>query len=132
MSTLNLSWVIVYLPDVPTALKLYGAAFGLEQRFIAPGGDYGELDTGSTTLAFAQDELAASNLPDGFARPAPTAKPGNIELAFTTDDVDAAVAKAVAAGCTLLAPSTVKSHGQTVAYVRDPWGTLIELCTPVG
>jgi lactoylglutathione lyase len=45
------------------------------------------------------------------------------------DDVDAAHATALAAGCTPLSPPTDKPHGQRVAYVRDPFGTLVELAT---
>ncbi|MBJ7472567.1 MAG: VOC family protein [Solirubrobacteraceae bacterium] len=129
---MKLAWVIVYVPDVPAALSFYEHAFGQRIRLSVPTGDYGELDTGSTVLAFAADELGESNFPGGPHRPALTDKPANVELAFTTDDVDAAVASAVAAGCTLLTPAAVQSHGQTVAWVRDPWGTLIELCTPIG
>lgn len=129
---LNLAWVIVYVPDVPAALALYADAFGQPQRFATPDGSYGELDTGATVLAFASDELGAGNFPGGPRRPGLDEQPANIELAFTTDDVAGAVETAVAAGCTLLAAATDKPHGQTVAYVRDPWGTLIELCTPVG
>jgi lactoylglutathione lyase len=129
---LQLSWVIVYVPDVPAALALYAEAFGQEQRFVTPEGDYGELDTGATVLAFASDALGESNFVGGPRRPRLDEPPANVELAFTTDDVAGAVSAALAAGCTLLAEPSVKSHGQTVAYVRDPWGTLIELCTPIG
>lgn len=128
---LKLAWVIVYVPDVPAALDLYERAFGQKTRFSVPTGDYGELDTGSTTLAFAADALGESNFPGGPRRPGLDQQPANVELAFTTDDVEAAVATAEAAGCTVLAPATVKPHGQTVAWIRDPWGTLIELCTPI-
>ena len=128
---LKLAWVIVYVPDVAAALDLYARAFGQTTRFAVPSGDYGELDTGSTVLAFAADSLGASNFPGGPRRPGPGEPPANVELAFTTDDVDAAVATAEAAGCTVLAPATVKPHGQTVAWIRDPWGTLIELATPI-
>jgi catechol 2,3-dioxygenase-like lactoylglutathione lyase family enzyme len=129
---LALAWVIVYVPDVPAALTLYTEAFGLDRRFLAPGDDYGELDTGSTVLAFAADALGEGNFPGGPRRPGLDEPPANVELAFTTGDVGGAVDTALAAGCTLLAEPTDKPHGQTVAYVRDPWGTLIELCTPMG
>jgi uncharacterized glyoxalase superfamily protein PhnB len=33
------------------------------------------------------------------------------------------------AGCTALAEPQDKPHGQRVAYVRDPFGTLVELAT---
>ncbi len=127
---LNLAWVIVYVPDVRAAIALYGEAFGLTERFVTPDGDYGELDTGTTVLAFASDALGASNFRGGPRRPGLDEPPANIELAFTTADVAGATETALAAGCTLLAAPADKQHGQTVAYVRDPWGTLIELCTP--
>jgi catechol 2,3-dioxygenase-like lactoylglutathione lyase family enzyme len=37
----------------------------------------------------------------------------------------------LASGCTSLAGPEDKPHGQRVAYVRDPFGTLIELATPL-
>ena len=47
------------------------------------------------------------------------------------DDVPAAHARAVEAGARELAGPKQKPWGQTVSYVRDPNGVLIELCTPV-
>ena len=34
-------------------------------------------------------------------------------------------------GCASLAPPADKPQGQRVAYVRDPFGTLVELATPL-
>lgn len=129
---LKLAWVIVYVPEIDRALALYEQAFGLARKFITPDETYGELDTGGTTLAFAHDDLGPQNFPGGPQRPSLEDKPANIELAFTTDDVAGAVERAVEAGCSLLAKPVDKPHGQTVAYVRDPWGTLIEIATPIG
>ena len=47
------------------------------------------------------------------------------------DDVQSAYAKAVAAGAASLKAPLVKPWGQTVAYVRCPDGTLVEICSPV-
>jgi predicted enzyme related to lactoylglutathione lyase len=128
----RLGWVIVYVPDVERALDLYQRAFGLRQAFADESGTFGQLDTGQTALAFAQEELASSNLPDGFQRPAPDAPPFNMEIALVFDDVAAAYERAVEAGCTPLAAPEPKPHGQVVGYVRDPFGTLVEVCSPVG
>jgi len=49
-----------------------------------------------------------------------------------TDDVRAAFARAVAAGAVALMPPKDKPWGQTVGYVRDLNGALVELCTPMG
>lgn len=40
-------------------------------------------------------------------------------------------ASALEAGCSALAEPSDKPQGQRVAYVRDPYGTLIELATPL-
>ncbi len=40
-------------------------------------------------------------------------------------------ARALHAGCISLAPPQDKPHGQRVAYLCDPFGTLIELATPL-
>jgi lactoylglutathione lyase len=127
----RLGWVIVYVPSVEQALAFYERAFALPRKFIAEGGSFGELDTGQTTLAFASEELAGSNLAHGFQRAAPDAPPCNVELCLVFDDVAAAFTHAVASGATALAAPAVKPWGQTVAYLRDPFGTLVELASPL-
>ena len=39
--------------------------------------------------------------------------------------------RAVDAGCAPLAATQDKPHRQRVGYVRDPFGTLVELATPL-
>jgi catechol 2,3-dioxygenase-like lactoylglutathione lyase family enzyme len=58
--------------------------------------------------------------------------PAGIEIGFTTDDVVATFAQAVAAGAIALVEPREKPWGQTVAYVRDPDGVLVEICSPMG
>ena len=55
-----------------------------------------------------------------------------VEVAFTTGDVAAAYDKALAAGAKSVSKPEQKPWGQTVAYVRDNNGFLVELCTPMG
>ena len=38
-------------------IRYFGAAFGLTTRFLHEGRDYGELETGSTALAFSAHKL---------------------------------------------------------------------------
>ena len=127
----RLGWVIVYVDDVAAAVDLYERAFGLERAFIDPTGTFGQMATGETALAFAARELAAGNLPHGYRPPDPEEPPFNVELALVYDDVDVAFARALEEGCIPLAPPGRKPHGQTVAYVRDPFGTLVEIASPV-
>ena len=128
----SFGYTILYVKDVPASIRFYETAFGFQQKFMAPGDEYGELNTGSTTLAFASLTMAASNLTTGFQPSDPTAKPFAIEVGLVTTDVEGVVQKAVAAGGSLLEKPKVKPWGQTVAYVKDPDGFLIEICTPVG
>ncbi len=62
----------------------------------------------------------------------PANPPFGTELAMVTDDVEATVQAALDAGAQLLVPAEVMPWGQTVGWVRDPNGVLIEICTPVG
>jgi lactoylglutathione lyase len=123
-------YTIAYVPDVAAALAFYGRAFGLETRFIDPAGDYGELVTGATTLAFAAESLGTSNIGAYQPNRADSPPPG-IEIALITDDVEAAVSAALANGGTLLAEPVLKPWGQVVGWVRDPNGLLIELGSEV-
>jgi uncharacterized glyoxalase superfamily protein PhnB len=126
------AYTILYVQDVNASLLFYEKAFGFARKFIAPGNEYGELSTGNTTLSFASVKLATSNLPDGFIESNTSNKPFAVEIAFTTDDVEKTVTAALQQGAISVAPAKTKPWGQTVAYVRDPDGFLIEICTPVG
>jgi len=129
---MKFGYTILYVPDVAASLAFFEKAFGLSRRFLAETGDYGELDTGSTTLSFASQELALSHHPAGYVFASASEKPLGVEIALVTDDVEAAHATALAAGATELGPPKVMPWGQTVSFLRCPDGTLVELCTPVG
>ncbi len=126
---MQLAYTILYVDSVATSLAFYEQAFGLRTRFLHESGDYGEMDTGSTTLSFSSRALMTQlgKHPSRADAQAPC-----FEIAFTTADVSAAVAKAVAAGAELIQPPQDMPWGQTVAYVADRDGCLVELCTPVG
>lgn len=127
--TARLGWVIVYVPDVEGALAFYEKSFGLQRRFVAPDSSYGELDTGETRLSFASEQIGDSHFDGGFRRPSAD-QPFNIEMALVFDDVEAAFARAVENGASPLTEPQRTSWGQTISYVRDPFGTLVELATP--
>jgi len=128
---MKLGHVIIYVPDVPAAIAFYERAFALTCRFVHESDDYGELATGDTTLAFASEGLSHSNGVDVRPNRAGEQAAG-IEIALVTDTLDAAFERAVAAGAVVVKPPTTKPWGQVVAWVRDPNGVLVELCTPVG
>ena len=125
-------YTILYVKNVPATISFYEKAFGFERIFISPDNQYGELNTGSTTLSFANLELAHSNLRNGFAESDLAGKPFGMEIGITTENVDETLKQAIAAGATLLEEPKPKPWGQIVAYVRDLDGFLVEICTPMG
>jgi lactoylglutathione lyase len=124
-------FTILYVEDVPRSLDFYERALGLERRFLHESGDYGELETGATALAFATHELAASNLPGVYRGTTEDGGRPPFEVCFVTEDVAGAYVRAVQAGADGVTEPTTKPWGQDVAYVRDPDGNLIELASPV-
>jgi lactoylglutathione lyase len=121
-------YTILYVADVPKTLNFYNRAFGIETAFIHEGNDHGELNTGTTKLAFSSFQLMAQIGKD-VATEAP-AKP-SFELARETSDVPSALARALEAGAILVQDVKQMPWGQTIAYVRAPEGTLVEICTAV-
>ncbi|MDZ7905352.1 MAG: VOC family protein [Cypionkella sp.] len=128
---MKLGYTIIYVADVPASVAFYSAAFGLTCRFQTPEGDYAEMDTGGATLSFARDDLAGSHgftyAPNRADLPA-----AGIEICLICDDVPAAFDRATSAGGVVAAAPQVKPWGQTVAYLRDVNGVLVELATPMG
>ena len=124
-------YTIFYVQDVTRTIEFYENSFGLKRIFIAPDNSYGELLTGETTLSFASVDLAKSNLKNGFLESGTGQKPFGMEIGFTTENVEETVKSAINAGAMLIEEAKVKPWGQTVAYVTDPDGFLVEICTPM-
>lgn len=128
---MRFGYTILYVRDVATSLELYERAFDQKRRFVHESGQYAELETGATTLAFASRDLAASNLPPAH-RPAEVGAPTPaFEVCFVTEDVHAAFERAAGAGAEPVSEPQTKPWGQDVAYVRDRDGNLIELASPI-
>lgn len=127
---MKFGYTILYVDDVEATISFYERAFGLKRGTVV-GNEFGELTTGTTKLSFAArahvEKLFATPLQqvgrDGAAPP--------FEIGLVTPDVDAGFKKALLAGAIEVASPKKKPWGQTVAYVRDNNGFLIEICTPV-
>lgn len=128
---MQFGYTIIYVPDVAASLAFFEQAFGLPRRFLHESGTYGELETGATALAFAAHDLGALNFPAGYVAADASPQPLGMEIALVTPDVAAAFDHAVSVGATPLKTPEDKPWGQTVAYLRCPDGTLVELCTPM-
>lgn len=124
-----LKYIILYVENVPATIKFYNDTFDFKTRFIHEAEDYGEIDTGTTTLAFSSLKLMGE-----LGKNPSIANPDNpaFEIAFETNDVEKWLNQAVENGATLVQPVKEEQWGQTTAYVSDKNGFLIEICTPVG
>lgn len=122
-------YVIIYVPDVSKAIEFYERAFGIGRRFVHESGTYGELDTGATALAFADETFSPTA--HVFAPNRATARSAGAEVAFVVRDVNSAFKRALEAGATSAVEPTLKPWGQTVSYVRDLNGFLVELCSTI-
>ena len=131
--SVSLGYVIFYVSDVEASMSFYTAAFGLDVRLITPEKDYCELATGDTTLAFVSHQLADSNLKGagGFAPLSTTEAPVGASITLITEDVPAVLKSVTAAGGQIYVKPIDKPWGQTVAYVIDPEGILLEVATAV-
>ncbi len=127
---MKFAYTIIYVDDVPSTIAFYESAFGLTRKFVHESNLYAELETGDTVLAFAGNEEAEMNglaiLPNDPANP-----PSGWEICFVTDDVGSAFKQAVEAGCTAVSNPNEKPWGQTVSYVRDLNGCLVEIASPI-
>lgn len=127
---MKLGYTIIYVADVPATIAFYEKAFGISRRFIHESNLYAEMNTGDTTLAFAGYEAAEMN---GLAiiPNEPTETASGWEICFVTDDVKSAFEKAVGAGCTPVSSPSKKPWHQTVSYVRDLNGCIVEIASPI-
>ena len=128
VDAMRLKYTILYVENVPETLSFYERAFGLKRRMLHESGDYGELDTGTTTLSFSSLKL----MTDLGKSPAKAKlQSPRFEIAFETDDVQDALTRALEAGAELVQELRKEPWGQTTSYVTDMNGFLIEICSPV-
>eukprot|EP01037_Dinobryon_pediforme_P033613 gene33613-39127_t len=124
---MKFGYTIIFTDDVERSIAFFEDAFGFKRRFIHESG-YGELETGSTALAFATHDLAKSNLPEGYLT-STAAQPLGVEIGLVSENVQADYERALACGATSIVAPSQKPWGQTVSYVRCPDGTLVEICS---
>ena len=127
---MKFKYTFIYVPNVEDTVAFYDKAFGFKLKFMPESKLYGELDTGATSLAFVAEQMAdihgveiAKNKLD---KPAAA-----IEIAFTSDNVQESYDRAVAVGCVAIKAPRQTPWGQTIAYVRDLNGVLVEICSPI-
>ena len=142
----------ITVPDLDEAIAFFAAAFGCrEVHRIGPfaaeddwmtrhlGVDRAARIPSVATLALgdgARLELFAYEAPDQRRDMPRNSDVGAHHVAFHTDDLPAAMARAEAAGGTVMGPPTEMmsgpTAGETWVYVRAPWGGQFELITRRG
>ena len=128
---MKLGYVIIYVPNVAATVLFYERAFGLKPRFVHDSGQYAEMETGGTALAFAAVDLVSTMIKE-FHRNSPDAPASGAEVGLVSDDVAASFRQALSAGATPVVAPMQKPWGQTVSYVRDNNGFLVEICSAAG
>lgn len=128
---IKFSHTIFYVKDVLLTVKFYESAFGIKPKFIHESNAYAELATEGVTLAFASEDLAEMNFPEGIQRNNPHTLPQACEVCFTTPDPEKYYKEALSAGATDVSPPKMKPWGQKIGYVRDPSGILVEIAGPL-
>ncbi|WP_139492016.1 VOC family protein [Brevibacillus dissolubilis] len=125
---LSMRYVILYVHDVAKSLEFYRDKLGLAVR--ADHDTYIELDTGAVILSLFDRgnarETTKLQVPEGEG------SSQTFEVGFVTEDVEGTVNRLREQGVPVLKEPIVKPWGQTVAYVADPDGHYIEICTPMG
>jgi PhnB protein len=106
--------------DAPAAIRFYEAAFSATEKFrlTEPSGRIGhaELDFGGTTIMISEEYPEA-----GIVGPASLGGT-SFSVHLHVDDADAAVARAVAAGATVVRPLRDQFYGERSGAIRDPFG----------
>jgi PhnB protein len=108
------------LDNATAALEFYKKALGAVElmRFPAPGGKIGhaEIKIGDSPVMLADES------PEMNARSARTIGGSPISLMVYVEDVDALVARAVAAGAKLVRPVANQFYGDRTGGIDDPFG----------
>jgi uncharacterized glyoxalase superfamily protein PhnB len=123
---MKFKYTILYVDNVQNTLSFYYRAFGMQARMVHESGDYAEMDTGDTALAFISRDFLTKM---GKSSGQPSLSHPAFEIAFEVEDVQAAYEKAVAAGAAPVSPPAEMPWGQTISYVADPNGFMIEICS---
>lgn len=116
-------YVVLIVEDMDKTLQFYTEVLGL--RLSHCSGDYAQMDTGATRLAFYTRSAMAKTL--GKTLRPPTDDAPGFEIGFKVADVDAAYHELIESGASPVVPPTTRHWGQRTAYVSDPDGHLIEL-----
>ena len=116
--------------DAAAALDFYVLAFGADELFRVPN-DEGVVDHAEFVVAGARFMLA-EEWPAGGAHSPQSLGGTSVRIHLQVDDVDRAVARAAAVGCSITREVADQPHGSRTATLADPFGHLWILATARG
>jgi lactoylglutathione lyase len=106
-------------------MKFYKEILGLTVKMQHD--TYVEFDTGTTTLSINTRESVKEII--GLEMPTSDIASQTFELGFVVDDVVATIEMLRSLDVPIYKEPVTKPWGQTVAYVTDPDGHYIEICS---
>ena len=118
---------VLAVEDAAAAIDFYRQAFGAKERMRmdAPGGKvaHAELEIGDS-LIMLSDPFPQSNV-----KPPNEAGTSTMSLFMYSEDVDAAMERAIGAGATLATPAEDMFWGDRFGSVTDPYGHIWAIAT---
>lgn len=114
--------------DAAGALEFYGKAFGAREtvRLQDPAGvvQHAEIVIEGAPIMLAEESPEHNRSPE-------TLGGSSVIIQLEVADADALIAQAVAAGAELLRPAEDQFYGQRTGKIRDPYGHVWMLSTPI-
>lgn len=127
----GMSWISAYLTvrDSDASLDFYQRAFGFEKKLAMPGPDgktkHAEMTYRDGVIMFGPEGNCPTRTPASSGIDSP------IGLYIYCNDVDAAFARATAAGAQAVSPPTDMFYGDRICSLRDPDGYVWHFATNV-
>lgn len=122
---LAMKYIILYIHDLEQTMHFYRDILQLPVKMQVD--TYVEFDTGMTTLAFNTRESVRQEI--GLEVAEEMATSSTFEIGFVVDDVVATIEQLRQQQVKIIKEPVVKPWGQTVAYIADPDGHFIEICS---
>ncbi|MBO1580467.1 VOC family protein [Bacillus sp. XF8] len=121
----KMKYMILYVEKYDECLRFYKDLLHLPIK--GEHGTYIEFDTGVTILALNSREDVRELT--GLPIPKGALESSHFEIGFVVEDVNETISELRGQGVKVLVEPITKPWGQTIAYVSDPDGNYIEICS---
>lgn len=124
---LAMKYIILYVRDLEQTMYFYRDILQLPVKMQVD--TYVEFDTGMTTLSFNTRESVRQDI--GLDVADDLKASSTFEIGFVVDNVVATIEQLRQQQVVIVKEPVVKPWGQTVAYIADPDGHFIEICSAI-